>query len=832
MAADNATLKFTGEFDGSQMTAALIALDDQFIAVEKTAEKSFEGISNAEGQAAGIAKTNAYMRASLDAERADAAIKNAQREADEKHKVQAKAEQEYLAAEKQAMAAEAVASSDRFNRAIEKEHAHHQERLKSLAGNDEAMEAETRRHVAAMSTLEADLATKSEQAIRTSFQRFGAIGNQLQGLQIAFFGIGQAVDGTDSKFGKMIGTAGLLASGALGMAQAWEVASASMAGMGATMAVALPVLAAVGLALGVFLEHRKHLEELAKKQDWLGDPTKYAEVQAAVKAFDDANAKMAQTMRDPVVAAMNAASAAYGGLSLEMGNAESANRRLQAVTGLTRDELIKLYGSLDKVKEAFDSINNSRMIALQETLEKALLSGKKDSLEKELALQAIANRQAEESIKEHYAAVAIDQKKTTDEKKRAVEKEGLELALQEKINLAMLQEVREKWANKQDKKTDSAEAAAAKEIHRMELESAKQLDTAMAALEENKFARTIGTLNGESDAIDRTYAERQAAAGNNVAALFELDEWYYNQKAILMAKATAAGVEYNKTALKDYQEYTIAMARMDSTLKEQKLQAAGDFQAFQKQQVLDQEAAAAEAIERQRAKWVENGTSEVTARKRADELIDHNHQIVNGKIQAMNKATVDADTQMRLAAYGNILAASAGFVQAIGNQNKALFAITKALEAANVIVHGMAAEALLTAQLGIAAPPAIALQKVEMGIQMATIGATTIKGFKGGGYTGDGDPNQIAGYAHKREVVWTAGDVDRHGGPAAVEAMRNGAGGGGDTYNFGGTVNHMAPGTTEAQAQALGGAIARGQLEEARRWKQAKRYAETHDVPE
>lgn len=55
-----------------------------------------------------------------------------------------------------------------------------------------------------------------------------------------------------------------------------------------------------------------------------------------------------------------------------------------------------------------------------------------------------------------------------------------------------------------------------------------------------------------------------------------------------------------------------------------------------------------------------------------------------------------------------------------------------------------------------------------------TAGAFFTSGFSSGGYTGPGGKNQLAGYVHKGEVVWSQDDIRRAGGVAAVEAMRLG----------------------------------------------------------
>jgi hypothetical protein len=47
-----------------------------------------------------------------------------------------------------------------------------------------------------------------------------------------------------------------------------------------------------------------------------------------------------------------------------------------------------------------------------------------------------------------------------------------------------------------------------------------------------------------------------------------------------------------------------------------------------------------------------------------------------------------------------------------------------------------------------------------------------VLGFAGGGYTGAGGRNDVAGVVHRGEVVFSQDDVARHGGAAAVDAMR------------------------------------------------------------
>jgi hypothetical protein len=61
-------------------------------------------------------------------------------------------------------------------------------------------------------------------------------------------------------------------------------------------------------------------------------------------------------------------------------------------------------------------------------------------------------------------------------------------------------------------------------------------------------------------------------------------------------------------------------------------------------------------------------------------------------------------------------------------------------------------------------------------------------GFADGGFTGYGGKYEPAGVAHRGEVIWSQDDVQRHGGPQVVEAMRIGLRG----YATGGVVGGSA----------------------------------------
>jgi hypothetical protein len=69
-----------------------------------------------------------------------------------------------------------------------------------------------------------------------------------------------------------------------------------------------------------------------------------------------------------------------------------------------------------------------------------------------------------------------------------------------------------------------------------------------------------------------------------------------------------------------------------------------------------------------------------------------------------------------------------------------------------------------------------------------TLGSFLTTGFDGGGWTGYGGRQELAGVVHKGEVVWSQDDVARAGGAATVDAMRLGYRG----YDKGGVVGGSA----------------------------------------
>lgn len=114
-----------------------------------------------------------------------------------------------------------------------------------------------------------------------------------------------------------------------------------------------------------------------------------------------------------------------------------------------------------------------------------------------------------------------------------------------------------------------------------------------------------------------------------------------------------------------------------------------------------------------------------------------------------------------------------------------VFAIASTLISAHVAATQAAADPTNITMIGkISASQAM----LAMGYaNAALIGAQTIAGFSGGGYTGQGGKYDFAGAVHKGEIVWSQADIERWGGVSAVESMRTSSSSG---YADGGIVGN------------------------------------------
>lgn len=173
----------------------------------------------------------------------------------------------------------------------------------------------------------------------------------------------------------------------------------------------------------------------------------------------------------------------------------------------------------------------------------------------------------------------------------------------------------------------------------------------------------------------------------------------------------------------------------------------------------------------------------VTAGEAAEDAVREEYAKANDERQKKMTALEMQAAEIRKSLHMEVAAAAVHAAVAIMGQGKASFLALKGLAAAEIIVNTARSIAQAMA-MGPAGLPLIPLYKVLGALQLATVAATTIKGFRSGGYTGDGAADEPAGVVHRREFVFDEAATSRYG-RSNLEAMRTGRMpmGGGTTIN-------------------------------------------------
>jgi len=169
-------------------------------------------------------------------------------------------------------------------------------------------------------------------------------------------------------------------------------------------------------------------------------------------------------------------------------------------------------------------------------------------------------------------------------------------------------------------------------------------------------------------------------------------------------------------------------------------------------------------------------TMELEKQKAYLDLKAINEETYAERVNNINQQGRDNQAKIERAKNSAVLTSSADF---FGNMtalsqsgNKKLAAVGKAAAIAQATIQGY-----------VAVQNALAVQPYPLGMALAVsagvaaaanVAAIAGIGFSGGGYTGPGGVNEVAGTVHKGEVVWSQKDIQRYGGVAAVEALRNG----------------------------------------------------------
>jgi tape measure domain-containing protein len=127
-----------------------------------------------------------------------------------------------------------------------------------------------------------------------------------------------------------------------------------------------------------------------------------------------------------------------------------------------------------------------------------------------------------------------------------------------------------------------------------------------------------------------------------------------------------------------------------------------------------------------------------------------------------------ASAQAQFSSYQSLFGGLAGLAQAFAGKSSGIYKALFLAEKAAALGSAYVAMNLAVAKANASAPypfnlPAITAAKVQGISSIVGIAASTVSGFKSGGYTGAGDPNAEAGVVHRGEYVFDAKATRRLG---------------------------------------------------------------------
>lgn len=240
----------------------------------------------------------------------------------------------------------------------------------------------------------------------------------------------------------------------------------------------------------------------------------------------------------------------------------------------------------------------------------------------------------------------------------------------------------------------------------------------------------------------------------------------YNNKRVELINATNKQIQENQNKL-DKQ-----------LLEDEKLSRELDYQ--RRLEELDANINNEYELKQEKAALQREQELEQLARQREEDIIsleNYNAQkeLIEQKYAHTSKEIEKQITDFKIQQRASLLSATKGLF----SQESAL---GKAVSLAEIInnTYTQASKAFAQAKLFAANPltAPLAPNAYAQGIGIIAQGVSNStklispKGFSEGGYTGDGSINEVAGVVHGKETVFNNIDVQRLGGPKAVEAMR------------------------------------------------------------
>ncbi len=294
-----------------------------------------------------------------------------------------------------------------------------------------------------------------------------------------------------------------------------------------------------------------------------------------------------------------------------------------------------------------------------------------------------------------------------------------------------------------------------------EMKKRKALMEEVAKLQEQERMKTAGPTSAQAKLIGEYAKEEKKArdkADKDAKAAAERQKQLATEARKALQDVQVAAIQDDN--LREIAAMELKYSRLLADAKGNK-EAERDLNAAFN---LEAEAQAREHAEKLRKARLEKA---VAAHKEGQDLLEQEAAWKRARdkedLEALNKKYMA--TKEFFGGLSQLMVAAAG-------QNKQLAAAAKAVAIGEAVVHTyLAANKALSA-----APPPFNFLLMAGVIAAGMANVVKIqgaKGFRTGGYTGDGSPGDVAGVVHRKEFVFDAGATERFG-RSNLEAMRTG----------------------------------------------------------
>lgn len=450
----------------------------------------------------------------------------------DKMRIQARHEEEFLTARYQADLAEAQLVANGWDAKIAVAKVKMEKDLQDLAGNLHAQEEARRKHNAIIKGLEYQKAQAGDVPMRLITARGASLITQMNTIAMATGLVAP-------EFGRVAAAAAFASARIQSMEQALDAGGFSLRRIIPIAGAAAAGLAVVGAAVYLMIKQRKELDALRGNLDWLVDADTLRTITRELNIYVEAE-KAAGDAIAKKNAIMGTGSVYVLAYSRNLKTAADASAALRRETGLTEEEILRLesrFGGAAEAAAAATQIRNKRLLDAGAELNRARLEGLEDGLKKQLALEDDRYDAAVRADQDYYNGVifrseqVLNNKKSTEEQKKKAEQDSahaqqemgkvLERRAQEhetrvtrihkdamkersEARLKMLSE-----ANRLNREAAAEAAEAAKEqadaLRESEIEYQEY-----ALAEQNKLMRALADNRGESLRIQQA-SEAEAA---------------------------------------------------------------------------------------------------------------------------------------------------------------------------------------------------------------------------------------------------------------------------------------------------------------------------------